>query len=77
MQLPTTFYVSYWLNKTKIHDDLEKNTHIKKGKRKFTEGFVRWCERGDVGLSQQFTVEEVIDEFPTGMYDDFYVNTGR
>lgn len=41
------------------------------------DGFVRWCERGDVGLSQKITVESVIDEFPTGMYDEFYVQTGR
>ncbi|KAL3760038.1 hypothetical protein ACHAWU_006586 [Discostella pseudostelligera] len=47
------------------------------GKRKMVEGFVRWCERGDVGLSQSIKVDSVIDEFPTGLYDEFYVSTGR
>jgi len=58
-------------------DDSNRAEIYVEGKRKFVDGFVRWCERGDVGLSQQFTVDEVIDEFPTGMYDEFYVNTGR
>lgn len=47
------------------------------GKRKMVESFVRWCKRGDVGLSQTIKVENVEDEFATGMYDDFYVDTGR
>ncbi|KAL7513871.1 hypothetical protein ACHAXN_011185 [Cyclotella atomus] len=47
------------------------------GKRKMVESFVRWCKRGDVGLSQTIQVENVEDEFATGMYDDFYVDTGR
>ena len=37
------------------------------------EGFVRWCKKSDVGLSQQISVTDVIDEEPTGLYDDFYV----
>ena len=41
------------------------------------DGFVRWCKRGDVGLSQSIVVESVAEELPTGMYDDFYVRTGR
>ena len=41
------------------------------------EGFVRWCKRGDIGLSQSIKVESVVDEFPTGLYDNFYVETGR
>ena len=41
------------------------------------EGFIRWCKKGDVGLSQKIEVENVIDEDPTGLYDDFYVQTGR
>ena len=41
------------------------------------EGFVRWCQKGDVGLSQTIKVESVSDEDPTGLYDDFYVHTGR
>ncbi|KAL3787837.1 hypothetical protein ACHAW5_000965 [Stephanodiscus triporus] len=47
------------------------------GTRKMVDGFVRWCKRGDVGLSQAIVVESVEDEFPTGLYDDFYVHTGR
>jgi hypothetical protein len=39
------------------------------------DGFIRWCKRGNVGLSQVTTVTEVIDEIPTGLYDDFYVRT--
>jgi hypothetical protein len=46
-----------------------------KGKRKMVEGFIRWCRKGDVGLSQQATVKEVKDEDPTGLYDGFYVRT--
>lgn len=37
------------------------------------DGFIRWCERGDVGLSQVTSVKEVIEEMPTGLYDEFYV----
>ena len=37
------------------------------------DGFVRWCKRADVGLSQEMTVTEVLEEDPTGLYDDFYV----
>ena len=41
------------------------------------EGFIRWCQKGDVGLSQTIKVESVSDEDPVGLYDDFYVHTGR
>lgn len=59
-------------------EDDEKRAEIYvEGKRKFIEGFVRWCERGDVGLSQAIKVESVTDESPTGMFDEFYVQTGR
>ncbi|KAL3775173.1 hypothetical protein HJC23_005762 [Cyclotella cryptica] len=47
------------------------------GKRKSVESFIRWCRRGDVGLSQSIKVEQVVEEFPTGIYDDFNVDTGR
>ena len=43
------------------------------GKRKMVEGFLRWCKKSDVGLSQTIAVSEIIDEDPTGLYDDFYV----
>ena len=45
------------------------------GKRKMVDGFVRWCGKGDVGLSQVVRVEEVIEADPTGLYDGFYVKT--
>lgn len=41
------------------------------------DGFVRWCQKGDVGLSQKTTVESIHEEEPTGLYDEFYVPTGR
>lgn len=44
-----------------------------KGKRKMLEGFVRWVQKSDVGLSQTITVTDVLEEEPTGLYDDFYV----
>mmetsp|Transcript_34316 Transcript_34316/g.73141 ORF Transcript_34316/g.73141 Transcript_34316/m.73141 type:complete len:180 (+) Transcript_34316:103-642(+) len=47
------------------------------GKRKMVDGFVRWCERGDVGMSQAIKVDSVNEEDPTGLLDDFYVQTGR
>lgn len=42
------------------------------GKRKMVDNFVRWCQKADVGLSQVVKVVEVLDEDPTGLYDDFY-----
>lgn len=45
------------------------------GSRKMVEGFVRWCQRGNVGLSQMTNVKEVIEEMPTGLYDGFYTKT--
>ena len=47
------------------------------GKRKMVDGFIRWCKKGDVGLSQKVIVESITDEEPTGLFDDFYVPTGR
>jgi hypothetical protein len=41
------------------------------------ESFIRWCVRGDVGLSQTSTVDSVSEEEPTGLYEEFYVDTGR
>lgn len=43
------------------------------GKRNMVDGFVRWCQKGDVGLSQVTRVETVEEEEPTGLYDEFYV----
>lgn len=45
------------------------------GKQKMVEGFVRWCKRGNVGLSQKLSVVEVIEEEPTGLYEGFYCKT--
>mmetsp|Transcript_24505 Transcript_24505/g.37120 ORF Transcript_24505/g.37120 Transcript_24505/m.37120 type:complete len:158 (-) Transcript_24505:243-716(-) len=58
-------------------DDSKKAEILVEGRRKMVDGFVRWCERGNVGLSQRITVESVKVEDPTGLYDDFYVPTGR
>jgi len=60
-------------------DDGDEAEIYVEGKRKMIDGFIRWCEKGDksVGLSQRLTVKEVIDEEPTGLYDGFYVRTGR
>eukprot|EP00536_Pseudo-nitzschia_multiseries_P015599 jgi/Psemu1/218564/e_gw1.917.39.1 len=44
-----------------------------RGKRKMVDGFVRWCKKADVGLSQKIAVSDVTEEAPTGLYDDFYV----
>ena len=56
-------------------DDTDKAEIYVEGKRKMVEGFVRWCQRGNVGLSQTSTVVELQDEEPTGLYDGFYVKT--
>lgn len=45
------------------------------GKQKMVDGFIRWCERGNVGLNQQASVSAVLEEDPTGMYDEFYAKT--
>mmetsp|Transcript_19630 Transcript_19630/g.27955 ORF Transcript_19630/g.27955 Transcript_19630/m.27955 type:complete len:168 (-) Transcript_19630:227-730(-) len=58
-------------------DDSKKAEILVEGRRKMVDGFVRWCQRGNVGLSQAITVESVVEEEPTGLYDDFYVPTGR
>jgi hypothetical protein len=46
-----------------------------KGKRKMVDGFLRWCRKGNVGLSQVVTVAEVEEAEPTGLYDGFYAKT--
>lgn len=45
------------------------------GKGKLVDGFVRWCQRGKVGLSQTLTVLDIVDEEPTGLYESFYCKT--
>mmetsp|Transcript_19708 Transcript_19708/g.29172 ORF Transcript_19708/g.29172 Transcript_19708/m.29172 type:complete len:144 (-) Transcript_19708:414-845(-) len=45
------------------------------GKKKMVESFIRWCQRGNVGLSQVITVDHIEEEDPTGLYDDFYLKT--
>mmetsp|Transcript_11277 Transcript_11277/g.15800 ORF Transcript_11277/g.15800 Transcript_11277/m.15800 type:complete len:144 (+) Transcript_11277:116-547(+) len=56
-------------------DDTNEAEIYVEGKRKMVDGFVRWCQKGNVGLSQITVVKEVIDEVPTGLYDGFYVKT--
>ena len=56
---------------------LETDATTPQGKRKMVDGFIRWCKKADVGLSQKILVESVADEEPTGLMDDFYVQTGR
>ena len=56
-------------------DDTDTAEIYIEGKRKMVEGFIRWCERGNVGLSQKATVVKVEEEEPTGLYDGFYVKT--
>jgi acylphosphatase len=56
-------------------DDTNMAEIYVEGKKKMVDSFVRWCERGNVGLSQVIKVKEVIDEEPTGLYDDFYIKT--
>ncbi|KAL7441038.1 hypothetical protein ACHAXM_008272 [Skeletonema potamos] len=58
-------------------DGSKKAEILVEGKRKMVDGFIRWCERGNVGLSQKITVESIQEEEATGLFDDFYVPTGR
>mmetsp|Transcript_7835 Transcript_7835/g.12262 ORF Transcript_7835/g.12262 Transcript_7835/m.12262 type:complete len:171 (-) Transcript_7835:250-762(-) len=55
--------------------DSTLNLNIYQGKKKMVDGFVRWCQRGNVGLSQVTKVKDIFEEDPTGLYDGFYVNT--
>lgn len=54
---------------------LQQHSQCQQGKRKMVDGFIRWCERANVGLNQVTTVKEVTEESPTGLYDGFYVKT--
>ncbi|CAB9508579.1 expressed unknown protein [Seminavis robusta] len=56
-------------------DDTDTAEIYVEGNSKMVEGFVRWCKRSKVGMSQVVGVEEVRDEEPTGLYDDFYCKT--
>lgn len=56
------------------HDPNEAEIYVE-GKKKMVDGFVRWCEKADVGLNQVTKVKEVLEEEPTGLYDQFYVKT--
>mmetsp|Transcript_26438 Transcript_26438/g.37277 ORF Transcript_26438/g.37277 Transcript_26438/m.37277 type:complete len:143 (+) Transcript_26438:160-588(+) len=56
-------------------DDTREAEIYVEGKRKMVDGFVRWCKKGNVGLSQVTAVKDVIEEVPTGLYDGFYVKT--
>jgi len=54
-------------------DDSRQAEIYVEGKRKMVEGFCRWVKKSDVGLSQTITVSGVLEEDPTGLYDEFYV----
>jgi acylphosphatase len=56
-------------------DDTKKAEIYVEGKRNMVEGFVRWCKKGNVGLSQVTAVEDVVEEDPTGLYEGFYIQT--
>lgn len=56
-------------------DDSDEAEIYVEGKKKMVEGFIRWCEKGNVGLSQVVGVSKVTEEEPTGLYDGFYVKT--
>jgi len=56
-------------------DDSDEAEIYVEGKKKMVDGFVRWCKKADVGLNQVTAVKEVIEEDPTGLYDDFYCKT--
>lgn len=56
-------------------DDTDTAEIYVEGKRKMVDGFIRWCQKGSVGLSQVVGVDEVKEEEPTGLYDGFYVKT--
>jgi len=56
-------------------DDTEEAEIYVEGKEKMVDGFVRWCKKSNVGLNQVIKVKEVIEEEPTGLYEEFYVQT--
>lgn len=56
-------------------DDTKEAEIYVEGKRRMVEGFMRWCKKGDVGLSQTISVKEVNEEEPTGLYEEFYMRT--
>lgn len=56
-------------------DDSKEAEIYVEGSRKMVDGFIRWCQRGSVGLSQVVEVSSVAEEDPTGLYDGFYVKT--
>lgn len=56
-------------------DDSNEAEIYVEGKRRQVESFLRWCRKGDVGLSQVVAVKDVITEDPLGLYDDFYIQT--
>jgi acylphosphatase len=56
-------------------DDSQEAEIYVEGKRKLVEGFVRWCQKSNVGLNQIIQVKQVTEEDPTGLYDEFYIKT--
>ena len=56
-------------------DDTQEAEIYVEGKRNMVEGFVRWCQKSNVGLNQVIKVKQVMEEEPTGLYEDFYIKT--
>jgi acylphosphatase len=57
-------------------DDTDQAEIYVEGKKKMVDGFIRWCEKKDnVGLNQITKVKEIIEEEPTGLYEEFYIAT--
>ncbi|KAG7353709.1 acylphosphatase [Nitzschia inconspicua] len=56
-------------------DDSKTAEIYVEGKRKMVDGFVRWCKRSNIGLSQVVKVTEITEADPTGLYDSFYCKT--
>ncbi|GAX22996.1 hypothetical protein FisN_15Hh107 [Fistulifera solaris] len=62
-------------NMTPVDEKSREAEIYVEGKRRMVEGFVRWCRKSNVGLSQIIQVKEVKEEEPTGLYEDFYVQS--
>jgi len=56
-------------------DDTDEAEIYVEGKKKMVDGFVRWCQKSNVGLNQVIRVKEILEEDPTGLYEGFYVKT--
>lgn len=62
-------------NMTPVDEKSREAEIYVEGKRRMVDGFLRWCQKSNVGLSQVVQVKEVREEEPTGLYEEFYVQT--